>query len=120
MGTFIKSKTCQGAKARTNPPTVGPTASPTRPTVEMRVSALTRSGSSSKSRKASAMEPGVVIAAATPMTARTATSCSGVVTRTMAALATASSVSPSSITRRRPNWSAMALNSSISPPNTTA
>ncbi len=120
IGTFTSSRTCHGATASTKPPTVGPIASPTRPTVEMRVIARTRRPSSSNSRKASAIDPGVVIAAATPITARTAISCSAVVTNAVARLATPSRTSPMSMIRRRPNRSAIAPNASISPPNTTA
>ena len=94
IGTFTSSRTCQGATASTKPPTVGPIASPTRPTVEMSVVARTRRPSSSNSRKASAIEPGVVIAAATPIAARTAMSCSAVVTNAVARLATPSSDQP--------------------------
>lgn len=59
IGTLMSRRTCQGATASTTPPTVGPTASPTSPTVEMSVIARTRRLSTSNSRKASAMEPGV-------------------------------------------------------------
>jgi hypothetical protein len=120
IGTFTSSRTCQGATASTKPPTVGPIASPTRPTVEMSVVARTRRPSSANSRKASAIEPGVVIAAATPIATRTAMSCSAVATNAVARLATPSSARPMSMIRRRPNRSASAPNASISPPNTTA
>ena len=86
----------------------------------MRVVARTRRPSSSNSRKASAIDPGVVIAAATPIATRTAMSCSAVVTNAVARLATPSRTSPMSMIRRRPNRSAIAPNASISPPNTTA
>ncbi len=66
-GAFATSRTCHGATARTRPPTVGPTASPTRPAVEITVSARTRRSSASNRRNARAIAPGVVIAAATPV-----------------------------------------------------
>jgi hypothetical protein len=69
---------------------------------------------------ASAIDPGVVIAAATPIATRTATSCSAVKTKAVARLATPSRTSPMSMIRRRPNRSAIAPNASINPPNTTA
>ena len=105
---------------RDPPPTVGPMASPTRPTVEISVVALTRKRSSSNRRKASAIDPGVVIAAATPIATRTAISCSAVPTNAVARLATPSRTSPTSMTRRRPNRSAIAPTASISPPKRTA
>ncbi len=120
IGTFTSSRACQGATASTRPPAVGPSASPARPTVEMRVVARTRRPSSSNRRKASAIEPGVVIAAATPIATRMAMSCSAVRTRTVARPATPSRTSPASMTRRRPNRSASAPKASIDPPNTTA
>jgi hypothetical protein len=120
IGTFTRSRTCQGAIASTKPPVAGPIASPTRPTVEMSVVARTRRLSSSNSRKASAKDPGVVIAAAMPITARTTISCPAVATKAVARLAAPSSTRPMSMIRRRPNRSAVAPNSSIKPPNTTA
>jgi AcrR family transcriptional regulator len=120
IGTFTSSRTCHGAIASTKPPTVGPIASPTRPTVVMRVIARTRRSSSANSRKASAIAPGVVSAAATPIATRTAMSCSAVETKAVARLATPSRTSPMSMTRRRPDRSASAPNASINPPNTTA
>ena len=120
IGTFTSSSTCHGAIANTRPPTGGPIASPIRPTVEMRVIARTRRLSSSNSRNASAIDPGVVIAAATPIATRTAISCSAVPTKAVARLATPSRTSPMSMIRRRPNRSAIAPNASINPPNTTA
>ncbi len=58
IGTFTSSRICHGAMASTKPPAVGPIASPTRPTVEIRVIARTRRLSSANSRKASAIDPG--------------------------------------------------------------
>ncbi len=89
------------------------------PIVEMRLIAVTLSPSSSNRRDASAADPGVVIAAATPMTARTATSPSVVVTTAVASPAAASRRSPRSMSLRRPNRSAIAPNSSMRLPNTT-
>jgi len=120
IGTLTSSRTCHGATASTKPPTVGPMASPTSPTVEMRVITRTRKLSSWNSRKASAIDPGVVIAAATPIATRTAMSWSAVVTKAVARLATPSRASPMNMIRRRPNRSAIAPNTSIRPPKTTA
>ncbi len=116
-GAFATSRTCHGATARTSPPTVGPTASPTRPAVEITVRARTRRSSASNRRNARAIAPGVVIAAATPVSARTTTSPSTEVTARVATLTPASRTSPTSMTRRRPNRSATAPNRSIRPPN---
>lgn len=66
------------------------------------------------------MEPGVVMAAAIPISPRRAINCSAVETRTVAALAVASRASPISIMRRRPNRSASEPNSSMRPPKATA
>ena len=120
MGTFTSRSTCHGAIASTRPPAVGPIASPTRPTVEISVIARTRRPSSSKSRKASAIDPGVVMAAATPIATRTAMSCSAVVTKAVARLAIARRRRPTSMTRRRPTRSESAPKASIRPPKTTA
>jgi hypothetical protein len=65
------------------------------------------------------MDPGVVIAAETPMSARTATSCSTEVTSTVSMLAHASRVSPTSMMRRRPTRSETAPKRSMSPPKAT-
>jgi len=97
-----------------------PDGEPTSPTVEMRVITRTRRLSSWNSRKASAIDPGVVIAAATPIATRTAMSWSAVVTKAVARLATPSRASPMNMIRRRPNRSAIAPNTSIRPPKTTA
>ncbi len=86
----------------------------------MNVIARTRRSSPWNNRNASAIEPGVVIAAATPISDRTAMSSPTDVTNTVARLARPRSTSPASITRRRPNRSATAPNTSIRPPNTTA
>jgi hypothetical protein len=74
----------------------------------------------SNRRNASAIEPGVVIAAATPITTRTAMSCSAVLTNAVARLASPSSTSPMTMTLRRPARSARTLSGIIRPPNTTA
>ena len=65
------------------------------------------------------MDPGVVIAAATPIATRTAISCSAVVTSAVARLAAPSRTSPISMIRRRPNRSAIAPNTSIREPKAT-
>lgn len=120
MGTLTSSSACQGAIERTSPPAVGPIIKPMNPTVEISAVARTRSASSSNRRNDKAIEPGAVIAAAMPTTVLTAMRPIGSVTSRTDRLARPKSVSPSSMTRRRPKRSATDPKASMKPPKTNA
>ncbi len=105
IGTFTSRRTCHGANDSTNPPTVGPIASPPAPPWRSR---------SSHGREARRHRRGGKPKQATRV------SCSAVTTNAVERLAAASSTRPMSMILRRPTRSARALRPSISPPKTTA
>ncbi len=119
IGTFMTSSVCHGRTERTRPPTVGPIAMPTRPTVAIREVARISRFSWSNKRKQSAMVPGAVIAAVTPIAARTAMSWPGVPTNSTIRLARANRVRPISMIRRVPYRSAIAPKAIIRPPKSS-